>query len=240
MAYKPRHFKGDGHKHKRIKPHYVRQMENFKRDITWRIFRIMSEFVDGFDFIAKLHKDVTFFGSARLPETHPDYQSARKLAFMLSKAGFTIITGGGPGIMEAANRGAYEAGGESAGLNIQLPKEQRINPYVKKSVAFHFFFTRKVALTASSRAYVYYSGGFGTLDEFFEIVTLIQTRKMERIPIVCVGKKFWDPIINGVVKKLLLDEYATISPEDMDLFKVVDTAEEAYEILKDVPRRKYF
>lgn len=212
---------------------------DFKEDANWRIFRIMSEFVDGFEFLYPLRKEVTFFGSARFDEHSHWYLQAQKLARQLAENGFTVISGGGPGIMEAANRGAYEGGGESIGLDIELPKEQRRNPYVKKGIGFHYFFTRKVMLAASAQAYVFFPGGFGTVDEFSEILTLIQTRKMEPIPCVCVGTQFWQPL-NVWFKDIMLKEFDAIDLEDLDLYKIVDTAEEAFELIKDSKERKYF
>ena len=211
---------------------------DFRSGASWRIFRIMAEFIEGFEFLADLKKEVTFFGSARCDENNPYYKEAQKLGMLLGKAGFTIITGGGPGIMEAGNRGALDGGAESVGLNIQLPNEQRINPYVRRAKAFHYFFTRKVMLTASAQAYVYFPGGFGTLDEFMEIVTLVQTKKMCPIPIVLVGKKHWNGLLTWVKEALLTENY--IAKEDLDLFTVVDTAEEAFELLKDSNERAYF
>ncbi len=208
-------------------------------DITWRIFRIMAEFVDGFQFLSGLKKEVTIFGSARLSPDHVSYQEAVKLGSLLSKSGFTVVTGGGPGIMEAANKGAYEANGISVGLNIQLPEEQRVNPYVNKSKAFHYFFTRKVILAASAQAYVYFPGGFGTMDELFEILTLIQTEKSERIPVVLVGHDYFDGLMEWV-GKVMCGEYDTIHKEDLKLFTIVDTAEEAFEIIKGSTDRTFF
>ncbi len=212
---------------------------DFKEDANWRVFRIMAEFVDGFEFLYPLRKEVTFFGSARFPEKDRWYLEAQKLGKLLAKNGFTVITGGGPGIMEAGNRGAYEGGGESIGLDIELPHEQRRNSYVKKGIGFHYFFTRKVMLSASAQAYVFFPGGFGTMDEFFEMITLIQTGKMEPVPMICIGKDFWGTF-DGWVKKTLVEEYKTINPEDVGLYTIVDTAEEAFTILKDSKERKYF
>ncbi len=208
-------------------------------EITWRIFRIMAEFVEGFQFLSESSREVTFFGSARLKKSHRWYKEAEKLGKMLAQCGFTVITGGGPGIMEAGNKGAKEAGGVSIGLNIQLPTEQRINPYVTKGRGFHYFFTRKVMLAASAQAYVYFPGGFGTLDEFFEIVTLIQTGKMQRIPVVCVGKEFWSGLFEWS-QKIQLEKLKVISAKDMDLFHVVDTAQEAFDIITTSPDRSFF
>ena len=208
-------------------------------DITWRIFRIMAEFVEGFQFLSTLSKEVTVFGSARLPATNKWYQEAVKLGGLLAEQDFTVVTGGGPGIMEAANKGAKDNGGRSAGLNIQLPNEQRINDYVTTSRAFHYFFTRKVILAASAQAYVYFPGGFGTLDELFEILTLIQTKKSEPVPVVLVGKEFWSGLIDWV-KKTQLETYDTISPDDLTLFHIVDSAEDAFDLIKHSTERTFF
>lgn len=212
---------------------------DFKEDANWRIFRIMAEFVDGFEFLYPLRREVTFFGSARLNERNHWYKEAQKLGRMLAEKGFTVVTGGGPGIMEAGNRGAYEGGGESIGLDIELPKEQRRNPYVKRGMGFHYFFTRKVMLSASAQAYVFFPGGFGTVDEFSEMITLIQTGKMEPVPCVCVGKSFWTPM-DDWFRKTFLEEFETIAAQDLSLYTIVDTAEEAFELVKDSKERKYF
>lgn len=207
------------------------------------IFRIMAEFVEGFQFLSGLKKEVSIFGSARFSsDKHPGahhYKEARKLAKLLGKKGFTIITGGGPGIMEAANRGAVDAGAESVGLNIQLPQEQRINPYVKKSVAFHYFFTRKVMLSASAQAYIFLPGGFGTLDEFFEIVTLIQTGKMDPIPMILIGHDFWRPLIRWI-KVYMYQKHKTIKKKDLKIFYLAKSVEEAVEIISQTKERNYF
>lgn len=207
-------------------------------EITWRIFRIMAEFVEGFQFLSESSREVTFFGSARFKPSHKWYKEAEKLGRLLAECGFTVITGGGPGIMEAVNKGANKAGGPSIGLNIQLPTEQRINKYVTRGRAFHYFFTRKVMLAASAQAYVYFPGGFGTLDEFFEILTLIQTGKMQKIPMVCVGREFWSGLFEWVKRVPLT--MSTIVQKDLSLFTVVDTAEEAFEIVKTSKDRSFF
>jgi hypothetical protein len=213
--------------------------KDWRESFHWRIFRIMAEFVDGFQFMADFKKTVTFFGSARFKEGDKWYEEARKLGKMVGEAGFGVITGGGPGIMEAGNRGAVEGGGDSFGLNIQLPYEQRINPYVKKPIGFHYFFTRKVMLAYASQAYIFFPGGFGTLDEAFEILTLIQTKKiMERVPVILIGKDFWGSFEKWAKEKML-NEYATIDNDDLKLYTIVDTAEEALEIIKvSKPRDK--
>lgn len=197
---------------------------------SWRIFRIMSEFVDGFDVLRKYSTAATFFGSARLTPQDPGYKAAESLAAKLAKKGFTIITGGGPGIMEAANVGAFKVGGKSIGLNIKLPIEQKLNPYVTESESFNYFFSRKVMLSFASEVYVYFPGGFGTLDEFLEIITLVQTEKISRIPIVLYGKDFWEPLL-VFFREHLLKKYKTISKEDLDLFHVVDSVDEAYDYI---------
>jgi len=219
-----------------VKP--AEQMPDFREGASWKVFRIMAEFTEGFEFLADLKKEVTFFGSARTTEDKHSYAECRKLANLLGEAGFTVVTGGGPGIMEAANRGAHEAGAQSVGLNIQLPHEQRTNKYVKRSRAFHYFFTRKVMLSASAQAYIYFPGGFGTLDELFEMITLIQTGMTRQIPIVLVGKKYWEGLFQWSRDNQLSEGY--ICAEDLEIAKIVDTAEEAFELIKDSPERPYF
>jgi uncharacterized protein (TIGR00730 family) len=213
--------------------------DDFRKQQSWRALRILAEFVEGFEFLAPLRNEVTIFGSARVPEGDEHYEEARKLGKLLARGGYTVVTGGGPGIMEAANRGATEGGGPSVGLNIELPHEQRTNPYVKSSHAFHYFFTRKVMLSASAQAYIYFPGGFGTLDEMFEIVTLIQTHKTIRIPLVLVGRDYWDGLISWLKQNLLVN-HQYIAPEDLNIMKVVDTAEEAFKIVKTSKPRSYF
>lgn len=212
---------------------------DFRSAASWRIFRIMAEFIEGFQFLADLKREVTFFGSARTKPGEHFYDEARKLGKMLGKAGFTVVTGGGPGIMEAGNRGAHEAKATSVGLNIQLPREQRTNPFITKGMGFHYFFVRKVMLSASSQAYIFFPGGFGTIDELMELIVLIQTNKMKRIPIVLVGRKFWGGLF-GWIRETVLEKYSFIEAADMDIATVVDTAEEVFAIVKKSKEREYF
>lgn len=196
-------------------------------ELSWRVFRIMSEFVDGFEFLSKLHRTVTFFGSARVREGDPHYELARTLARRLAEEDYTVVTGGGPGIMEAGNRGAMEGGGLSVGLNIELPLEQRFNPYVKQGMGFHYFFSRKFMLDFSALAYVYFPGGYGTLDELFTVLTLIQTGKADRtVPVILMVKEYWSPLVDWI-KQELLDRYRTIGPDDLDIIHMTDDVEEA-------------
>jgi len=192
----------------------------------------MAEFVAGFELLRKYRLAVTVFGSARALPDDPWYQESQKLGYLLAKDGFAIITGGGGGIMGAANKGAYEAGGDSVGLNIKLPHEQRLNSYVTDTETFHFFFTRKVMLSFASEAYIYFPGGFGTLDEFFEIVTLIQTNKIAHVPIVLIGSDYWQPLL-AWFEGTVLAKYRAIGKNDVKLFHVVDSAEEAHALLRE-------
>jgi uncharacterized protein (TIGR00730 family) len=198
---------------------------------SWRIFRIMAEFVEGYQFLSQFEKAVTVFGSARLESGSQYYQAATELASLLGHDGYAVITGGGPGIMEAANKGAAEVGGESVGLNIQLPFEQRINPYVKKATAFYYFFTRKVMLTSPANAFVFFPGGFGTMDEFFEVVDMMELGKMSQAPVVMVGKDYWQPLLNFLRAGPV--GCGCFPAEDLNQWHLVDTAEEAYSIIKD-------
>lgn len=203
---------------------------------SWRVFRIMAEFVQGFELLRRHDLAITFWGSARTKPEDPYYKAAEELAARLAKKDFSVISGGGPGIMEASNVGAFKVNGKSVGLNIKLPFEQKLNPYTTESLNFDFFFSRKVMLAFAAEVYVYFPGGFGTLDEFFEIVTLIQTKKIERIPIILYGKDFWEPLMR-FFEKDLMKKHKTISPEDMELFHLVDSVDEAYKyIMKTVPK----
>lgn len=219
-----------------INPHDISRRDGV---ISWRIFRVMSELVDGYEFLSGQKREVTVFGSAR---TRPDskyYNEAFELGKMLAQEGYTTITGGGPGIMEAANKGAFENNGQSLGLNIQLPNEQRVNPYVKHGLGFHFFFTRKVMLTSPSQAFVAFPGGFGTLDECFEVLTLIQTQKMPRVPVIMVGKDYWGGL-HRFLENEALQHHESIDPKDLQLYKIVDTADEAMKIIRKTKDRAYY
>ena len=202
---------------------------------SWRILRIMSEFVDAFDYMAGMPDMlVSVFGSARTKEDDPLYAEARLTGKLLSDAGYGVITGGGPGIMEAASRGAFEAGGKSIGLNIELPMEQHPNKFQTDSLFFRYFFVRKVCFLKYSTALIVYPGGFGTIDELSEVLTMVQTGKINMVPIIFVGKKFWQGFLDWV-KNTLLEE-GMISPEDMTLFKLVDSGKEAVDWLIECHR----
>jgi uncharacterized protein (TIGR00730 family) len=204
---------------------------------SWRVFRIMSEFVTGFETLRSYGLAASVFGSARTQPGDKYYKEAEELSAKLAKKQFTIITGGGGGIMEAANVGAFKVGGHSIGFNIQLPFEQKLNPYTTDSLDFDFFFSRKVMLAFASEVYIYFPGGFGTMDEMFELLTLVQTKKIEPIPIVLYGKDYWGPFVE-LFEKVLLKEYQTISKEDLDLFQVVDSVDEAVKYITKVTKGK--
>jgi uncharacterized protein (TIGR00730 family) len=199
--------------------------------------KIEKEFRDAFTFIKNNPKSVTFFGSARFRPANKHYKEARSLAFRIAdELKYAVVTGGGPGIMEAANRGAFEAGGASFGLNIKLPYEQVKNPYVTESVDFYYFFSRKVALSFSAEAYIFFPGGFGTLDEVFEILTLVQTQKIPRVPVVLFGSDYWQPI-NKLILKQLYNSHKAIDQKDMDLYVITDNEDEVLKIVKEAPLR---
>lgn len=205
-----------------------------KTNDSWAIFKIMGEFVNGYEKLSKIGPCVSIFGSARTKPADKYYQLAVNIAKKLSDNGYGVITGGGPGIMEAANKGAYNAGGTSVGLNIELPFEQHDNPYIDrdKSIDFDYFFVRKVMFVKYSQGFIVMPGGFGTLDELFEAITLIQTHKIGKFPIILVGKKFWSGLVDWI-KKTLLDSHNNISKEDLYLLNIVDTEDEVIEILND-------
>lgn len=203
-----------------------------KTNDSWAIFKIMGEFVDGFEKMSRIGPCVSIFGSARTNEKSEYYNLAVNVAKSIVKSGYGVITGGGPGIMEAANKGASEAGGISVGLNIELPFEQKQNMYIDsdKSLDFDYFFVRKVMFVKYSQGFVVMPGGVGTLDELFEAITLIQTKKIEKFPIILVGKTYWSGLIDWI-EKVLLDKHKAISPEDMDLIHIVDSPSQVTKIL---------
>jgi len=203
--------------------------DEFTHTDTWRVFRIMGEFVEGFDELATVTRGVSLFGSARTPVDSPMYEAARETAALLAREGFAVITGGGPGIMEAANRGALDAGGLSIGCNIELPFEQRPNPYQTRSITFDYFFVRKTMFVKYSTAFIIFPGGFGTLDELFEALTLIQTRKIRNFPVVLYGSKYWELMLKWT-KEVLLAE-GMISEADLKLLHLTDSPEEAVRIV---------
>jgi uncharacterized protein (TIGR00730 family) len=198
---------------------------------TWRLFRIMAEFVEGFETMGQVGDAICVFGSARMTPDQPPYQKAVELGSKLVKRGFAVITGGGPGIMEAANKGAFEAGGTSVGLNITLPQEQEANEFQNVSLEFHYFFVRKVLFVKYCVGVVYFPGGFGTMDEFFETMTLIQTAKTPKYPVVLFDTQYWQPLV-GFMRETMLDRYHTISAEDLDLFLVTDDVDAAVDHLR--------
>jgi uncharacterized protein (TIGR00730 family) len=199
---------------------------------SWSVFKIMAEIVDGYEELARIGPCVAVFGSARSKPGEKTYQMAEEVAYLLTKKGFGIITGGGPGAMEAANKGAHIAGGKSVGLNITIPHEQRPNPYIDpdKLLDFDYFFTRKLMFMRYSQGYIVLPGGFGTLDELFEAITLMQTNKLVQFPIVLISKDYWSGLMDWVKEKLL--NRGKISEEDLDIFTVVDTVEEAVEVIE--------
>jgi uncharacterized protein (TIGR00730 family) len=203
----------------------------------WRVLRILGEFVDGIDELAVLGPAVTVFGSARFDEGTPAYAQAREMGALLARAGLTVITGGGPGVMEAANRGCQEAGGVSVGLNIELPHEQAPNPYLDISIEFRYFFVRKTMFVKYADGFAILPGGFGTLDELFESLTLVQTKRIEHFPIVLLGHDHWDGLIDWA--RATLVPSGAIAPEDLGLFHVTDDVSEAVDILTEYSRRRH-
>jgi uncharacterized protein (TIGR00730 family) len=214
---------------------------DFTHTDPWRALRILSEFIEGFDALASLGPAVSMFGTARVKEGHPTYTLAREIGRRLAQEGYAVITGGGPGAMEAANRGCQEAGGMSVGCNIELPHEQRLNPYVDLGVEFRYFFVRKVMFVKYADAFVILPGGFGTLDELFEALTLIQTAKMSHFPVILVGKAYWGGLLEWI-RSVLLPAQA-IAPADVDLLTVTDEPDDVIRILREfepVHRSRHF
>ncbi len=197
---------------------------------SWRIFRIMAEFVEGFEMMESVGPAVSIFGSARTKPDHPDYQAAEATARLLAQKGFATITGGGPGIMEAANKGAFEACGKSIGCNITLPQEQESNHFLTLSLDFHYFYARKVMFVKYASAFIAFPGGYGTLDEFFETITLIQTLKVEAFPIILYGTSYWTGLVEWM-KSQLVGQFT--DREDIDIFRIVDTPEHAVQLIEE-------
>jgi len=218
----------------------VDTIDSIEQMMKDRARRVEKEILMGFKAIRSYPKSVTIFGSARLKKNHPFYQKAKELGAAICKEGYAVITGGGPGIMQAANEGTFTECGFGVGFNIELPFEQSINPFVTHGVDFHYFFTRKVSMTFSGEAYIYFPGGFGTLDEMFEILTLVQTKKMPKVPIILFGKKYWNPLVNFFKNTLLSDDFGTISKKDLDLFVVTDDIQEVVNIVKKAKIRNEY
>lgn len=210
-----------------------------KSSDSWAIFKIMSEFVTGFEKLSQIGPCISIFGSARTKPDHPYYKASEKIASLLVKKGYGVITGGGPGIMEGANKGAFEAGGKSVGLNIQLPFEEFDNKYIDndKNMHFDYFFVRKVMFVKYAQGFVVMPGGLGTFDELFEAYTLVQTKKIKIFPIVLYSKSFWGGLLDWL-KETVLEREKNISPQDLDLFKLVDTPEEAVQVIEDFYKEK--
>lgn len=222
-----------------VKPLTIKKIQDrvFKTN-TERMSEIDKEFADGFAFIQKYQKSVSFYGSARFSENNPHYIQARRLARrIVEDFNYAVITGGGHGIMEAANRGAYEAGGDSLGLNITLPHEQVLNDYLTDSIEFYYFFVRKVMLSFSAETYLFFPGGFGTLDEFFDLATLIQTKKIPPTPIVLIGHDYWEPLRTFIAKNMF-EYHSAIDRDDMKIFTITEDEDEIMEIVKNAPMRK--
>ena len=205
---------------------------------SWKIFQIMAEFVEGFEQLSSIRPSVSIFGSARMAPGHPYYKLTEEIAFELSNAGFSIVTGGGPGLMEAGSKGGFDGKSQSVGLNINLPHEQTSNPYQNISLDFRHFFSRKVMFVKYASAYVVMPGGFGTMDEVMEILTLVQTGKTRKIPIVLVGSKFWDGLIDWFKDTLVME--GMIAEDDLDLFSLVDTADDVSRVIFDFYRDRSF
>ncbi len=205
--------------------------EDFTHTDPWRVLRILSEFIEGFDALAGIGPTITVFGSARTPEGHPTYELARQIGARLAEEGYAVMTGGGGGVMEAANRGCHEAGGLSIGCNIELPREQAINPYVDLGVEFRYFFARKVMFVKYADGFVIMPGGFGTLDELSEALTLIQTGKIHHFPVILVGTAYWQGLVDWMRATMLPAN--AISPGDMDLLSVTDDPDEVVRILRE-------
>ena len=206
------------------------KIEDLKMEDPWRVFRIMSEFVEGFHELSEIGPAVTIFGSARTKAEHPWYAQAQQTAELLVKQGYAVITGGGPGAMEAANKGAMNAKGQSIGLNIDLPFEQKPNDYINHLINFHYFFCRKVMFVKYAKAFVIFPGGYGTLDELFESLTLIQTQRLEKFPIILFGTQYWKDLVGWLRNSVLKEK--NIDSKDLDIFTIVDDPKEVVKVIK--------
>jgi uncharacterized protein (TIGR00730 family) len=215
---------------------YNNSQNAFTKEDPWRILRIMAEFVDSFETMSQVGPAVSIFGSARMKSTDPYYKDTVELARELAKHRLAVITGGGPGVMEAANKGAAIAKGRSVGLNIQLPQEQKGNSYANVPLNFHYFFARKVCFAKYSMGFVFMPGGFGTLDEFAEILTLVQTERIPQFPVILYGRKFWDGLLRWM-RTQMQGKNSFIGPDDLDLFTLVDKPQEAVGVILDYERR---
>lgn len=205
-------------------------INELRKEESWRLFRIIGDFIDGFELMPEFQPSVTIFGSSRAKEGEFYYEKARELGKILANKGFTVVTGGGPGIMEAANRGAFEAGGVSIGLNIRLPKEQKPNPYLTHTLNFNYFFARKVMLVKYATAFVLFPGGYGTLDELFETLTLIQTQKLKPFPLIMFGKDYWEGLKKWLIETVVENGY--IDREDLLIFSITDDINHTVEIIE--------
>jgi uncharacterized protein (TIGR00730 family) len=210
------------------------EINQLEKEESWRMFRIIGEFVEGFDALSRITPAVTVFGSARAKPGEFAYITAEAIGREIAGAGFTVVTGGGPGVMEAASKGAFQAGGKAVGLNIELPMEQTANPYTTISLHFHYFFVRKVMLVKYATAFVLLPGGFGTVDELFETVTLIQTHKIRPFPVILVGRSYWKGLLEWMREQALVDGY--ISPEDLSFFTVTDDPREVVDRISEFYR----
>jgi len=214
----------------------IKIKEDFTREDTWRMFRIMSEFVEGFEVLSQVGEAVSIFGSSRSKQDNKYYKKAEEIAYLLAKAGYGVITGGGPGIMEAGNKGARRAKGKSIGLNIEIPTEQKANPYIDILLDFHYFFVRKVMFVKYAKAFVIMPGGYGTFDEFFEAINLIQTKRISRFPVVLFGREYWNDMLDWLKDTVLKN--GNISSQDFELFKVTDDPKEVVKIVKAFYKNK--
>jgi len=212
------------------KKQFILKRDDFTHEDPWRIFRIMSEFVDGFEVLSQVGRAVSIFGSSRSKRDNKYYKLAEQTAYLLAKEGYAIITGGGPGIMEAGNKGARRAGGHSIGLNIQIPTEQKANSHIDTLLDFHYFFVRKVMFVKYAKAFVIMPGGYGTLDEFYEAINLIQTERIPRFPVILFGSEYWQGMLKWLKGPVL--QSGNISPQDLDLFKLADSPQEVSAIIK--------